>query len=487
MWVRAAAQSKRLDQVAHDRFHIATIDLMERAALALLEATRDMTGASGHILVVCGKGNNCGDGVALARLAKLAGYEVTCVLPYSDGELSELCRVQVQLAARAGVTVNRSLISLSFNPDLAVDALLGVGAVGAPDDRVAEAIRYLKGFGSPILSCDLPSGIEADTGRAHGEFVSATRTVTFGSPKLCMFQRDGLVACGDWRVSEIGFPAELLSEPTEHQLLESAWVRTKLPFRARDSHKHKNGRVLIIAGSDGMTGAAVLAAMGAIRAGAGLVTVAGCDEVRRAVQSAIPEVLTRPVEELADSLESYDACVIGPGLGRSAETGAFLADLVARLSIPTCLDADALFHLGSIISSVSAPLAITPHEGELARLLGEPSRTVQENRFESVALAAERLGVSVLLKGPYSLIATQGQPTSINPTGNPGMATGGMGDVLSGLVGTCLAQGLSPHDSLCVGAYLHGLAADLCLQEIGEVGFTASDVATRVPQARATL
>jgi NAD(P)H-hydrate epimerase len=351
----------------------------------------------------------------------------------------------------------------------------------------------------PVVSVDLPSGVSCDTGEELGDSVWAVRTVTFGLPKPFLFQGTGLEHAGHWTVADIGFPRELLEEPTDRKLVDADWVGCMLPERTRACHKGDNGTVLIVAGSRRYLGAAALAARGALRAGAGLVMVASVPSVCELVAAQVPETIHLPLPEIdgvispeaADAVleaaRTADAAVFGPGLTSSEAAREFLSLVWPQWHRPCCIDADALNAVAHGVRLPDAECVLTPHPGEMGRLMRCSSAEIQADRFGVANKAAQAFGKSVLLKGAFSIVASEGEPTLINGTGNPGMAAGGMGDVLSGIVGTLLAQSLPPYYAAACGAFWHGLAGDRCAHRIGSIGFTASEVANALPGARATI
>ena len=476
--------------------------LMERAGNSVFQAIREMLPDGGRIAVVCGKGNNGGDGFVVARAAREAGFGVECLVTADEGELSTAATDMMRSAKARGVApifssdsrYTRKLDALGHF-DLIVDAILGTGAKCQVRESVLDAIRAINRSGVPVIAVDVPSGIDCDTGDELGESVWALRTITFGLPKPFLFQGRGIDHAGYWTVADIGFPSVLLEEPSDAVLIDGEWVANLLPERMRVSHKGDNGNVLIVAGSDKMRGAAVLSTLAALRSGAGLVTVASVPSVCDAISARIPEALLLPLpeEDGAIAPQAADvileatrtkAAVFGPGLGCSHATKRFLDRVWADWSLPAVIDADALNAVACGIRLPNAPCILTPHPGEMSRLMQSSIAELQSDRFRTAEQAAERMGQTVLLKGPYSIVGSPGQPMLVNPTGNPGMATGGMGDVLSGILGTLLAQELPPYYAGGCGMYWHGEAADMCADSIGSIGYTASEVADRIPGAR---
>ncbi|MBL8060735.1 MAG: NAD(P)H-hydrate dehydratase [Chthonomonas sp.] len=493
-----------MDQIASNEYGVPAMVLMERAGIAVFEAIKEMLPCPGRIFVLCGRGNNGGDGFVVARLAHEAGYEIEVLVAARELELREDARTQLAISRAQGVQPtfvddpcwHRRLDCLGAF-DLVVDALLGTGARGEIAGHIAEAIQAINRSGVPAISVDIPSGIETDTGEDLGESVWALRTITFGVPKPFLFQGIGMEHAGYWTVADIGYPSAVLQTPTDARLIDEDWVADVIPARMRTGHKRDNGHVLIIAGSHTMPGAAALACRGALRSGAGLVTLASVQSTCDIVSSQLPEIIRIPLPDTDGFLNrdaaialrgvEADGAVIGPGLGQAEPVREFLSELFATWNIPSCVDADALNAIAAGVAPPKSPCVMTPHPGEMGRLLGCSVAEIQSDRFRTVSEAAEKFGATVVLKGPHTIVGLLGKPLSVNPTGNSGMASAGMGDVLSGLIGTMLAQDLPPYCGAMAAIYWHGLAADICQEVIGQVGYLASDVADSLPAARAKL
>ncbi|MCG9896257.1 MAG: NAD(P)H-hydrate dehydratase [Fimbriimonadaceae bacterium] len=506
MWIADVARSREIDRRSTEEFGLPALVLMERAGLAVYEALRRMLPESGRVGVVCGKGNNGGDAFVLARLAHRHGLEVECLVAATERELQPDCRHQMLQARALGVQPvfcddgrwHRRLEGLRRS-DLIVDGILGTGAKGEVREAVREAIHAVNRSGVPVLSIDVPSGIETDTGTELGESVWALKTVTLGTPKPCLFQGIGMEHCGRWEVADIGYPRELTHTPTEAYLLDSHWVGAILPERLRSTHKGNNGHVLIVAGSRTMRGAAVLAAKSAYRAGAGVVTVAAVPEVCDAIAVRVPEALLLPLpseegvlipagaEAILRAGGRATAALFGPGLTHEAPVQDLLDRLWRSWEIPSVIDADALNAVARGVSLPPGDCLLTPHPGEMSRLMATTTAEVQADRFHTAQACAMKHRRSVVLKGAYSVAAGPCDPLLVNPTGNPGMASAGMGDVLGGMAAALLGQDLGSYYAGGAAMYWHGVAGDLCEAEIGEVGFTARDVCRRIPQARAKI
>jgi NAD(P)H-hydrate epimerase len=383
--------------------------------------------------------------------------------------------------------------------DLLVDALLGTGVSGPATGLVAEAITALNDAGRPVCALDLPSGVSADRGGLPGPAVRARLTVTFGLLKRALFLYPAAGFAGRVELADIGVPRAWLEAGVRVGLLEAEDVRAVLPPRVADAHKGRYGHLLVVAGSVGKTGAAVLACRGALRAGTGLVTCGLPVSQQPLVAAHLAEAMTEPLPETAaQTLSSkaldrllelagrMDAVAIGPGAGLDAETQGAVRALIRDMAQPMVVDADALTALVGhleMVREARGPRLLTPHPGEAARLLGTTVAEVQADRIESARRLADETGAVVALKGEGTVVASPAGDATLNPTGNPGMATGGTGDVLTGVAGGFLAQGVAPEAALRAAVYLHGLAGDLVAAQRGEAGLLAGDVAEALPAA----
>jgi len=491
--------------------------LMENAGLAVARAIESRFGKERRVAIVCGPGNNGGDGFVVARVLK---SEWTRVYVIGDPEAikgdarhhydrlrKERARLPVVVVKTEAEWVEKAA---EFSRcSLVVDALLGSGSQGAPRGLapvVINAIRRERTRGARVVSVDLPSGVPADAGVFDWPTVEADVTVTFAAKKPCLVFSPASELAGTVVVSPIGIPDEALrfSDRGFHFFeLEASDALAAFPPRKQDSHKGVFGHVLVVAGSVGKAGAAVLAARGAFRTGAGLVTVASVGEVCRLVTMAQPEVMTESLgegSECGDSSKaaarileiaaSKDALVIGPGLGRSEKTQDFVLDVVARCGLPAVIDADRLFGLRaqnlSRIAQRDGGTVLTPHPGEMARLLGLDTAEVQKDRVKAVRLAVSETRSTVLLKGRHTLVGTSNSEVWLNPTGSPSLATAGTGDVLAGAIGALLARGLPADQAAAAGVYIHGLAGER-LGKRQPWGVVAGDVADALPKAIASL
>ncbi|MBX3111922.1 MAG: NAD(P)H-hydrate dehydratase [Fimbriimonadaceae bacterium] len=506
MWIADSHRSREIDRAARETYGMTTAVLMERAGLAVFELLTQMAPPRGKVAVLCGKGHNGGDGFVLARLASQHQFQVECLVCATEADLVDSCRQQMVQARTQGVEPvfcddpkwNERLENLRHK-DVVVDAMLGTGVEGGLKGPVLTAVQKVNLSGVPLLAVDQPTGIHTDTGEELGDSVYATKTVTFGLPKPYLFQSAGLEHAGDWSVADIGLPKELRRAPTGARLLDAQWVVDRLPERVKTSHKGANGHVLVVAGSTGMRGAAVLAVEAAYRAGAGMVTVAGVSAVCDTVSRRVPEALLLPLEEVEGAVSPaaaevilaangrFDAALFGPGLTHGPAASNFLGRLWPRWEKPCCIDADAINAVALGLALPPVDCALTPHPGEIGRLLKWPVPVVQSDRFHAVRSAVKLTGKTVLLKGPYSIVGDPDEPLNVNPTGNPGMATAGMGDVLGGIVATLCAQELTPYEAASCAMFWHGAAGDDCAKDQGAIGFLARNVVTQLPRTRAKL
>lgn len=514
MRLATTAQAREADRLA-ESWGMPTRVLMENAGAQVAAAVERLAPPGEPVLIFCGKGNNGGDGLVAARHLHDRGRQVHVWLAGREEEYTGDAGANLALARRWGLPLEPAPLDPErLDRELArfglvVDALLGTGVRGSLRAPYPLWVAALNRYRGVVVSVDLPSGLDGDTGRADPEAVRARCTVTFGYGKPGLYLLPGAAYAGEVLVVPIGLPpGALAGEGEVVELLESRTVAELLPPRPLESHKGTYGHLLVVAGSRGMAGAAVLAARGALRGGAGLVTLAVPESLQPQVAAALPEALTCGLPETpqgtlgveaagvaAELLATRQALAIGPGLGTAPETEAFLHALLERPEVRRCpavIDADGINLLARAPERLEAmgqapggiPWVLTPHPGEMARLLGRTTAQVQENRPAIVREAAARFGVVAVLKGARTLVAEPSGRWAINPTGNPGMATGGMGDVLTGLVGALLAQGLGPWKAACAGVYLHGLAGDLVAAARGDAGLLAGEVADALAAAR---
>lgn len=502
-----AEQMRELDRRATEDYGIPGIVLMENAGLRAFDAAREMlNGVPGkRVVVIAGRGNNGGDGFCIARHLANAGARVECFLAGEVDQVSGDARVNLDSVLKMGISVQElesvGTVEMPLrHADLVIDSLLGTGIKGEVTGLVADLIDAINACGRPALSIDVPSGLISDTGAIAGRCARAARTVTFGLPKIGLVFYPGAGYVGDLTVADIGIPREALQDsPSRVWLTEAKDVARRLPARPPDAHKGTFGHLAVIAGSVGFTGAAAMTSESAARAGAGLVTLGCPSSLNDILGAKLTEVMTLPMPETPDRsfavaaidkalelIERCDALAIGPGLSRNPETVRFVNELLPRVRKPMVIDADGLNALAedaSTFAGLQAPTAITPHPGEMARLIGTTSQDVQSDRLKTALEGAKRFGVVCVLKGARTVIASPDGDAYVNPTGHVAMASGGVGDVMTGVIGGLLAQGLSPMDACIAGAYLHGLAGEIAAENVGAPGALASDVLLATPEA----
>jgi hydroxyethylthiazole kinase-like uncharacterized protein yjeF len=503
MRILNAAQMREADRFAIEEVGIPSLVLMENAGrqvVAAMEAAFEPR-LNGRVAVLCGRGNNGGDGFVVARTLLQRGVDAAVFVIGALADVRGDARTNLEILGRLGVTVveigDEQSWELHFSEisqcTLIVDAIFGTGLKAPLAGMMETVVADVNASAIPIVSIDLPSGLSADTPHIIGDCIDASMTVTLGAPKLPLVLPPGEEHAGDVVIADIGIPHEVIAavEGQRIELLTPEQLREVVEPRAADSHKGDFGRVTVVAGSRGKTGAAHLAAMGALRSGAGLVTVATPASVLPIVASMAAEFMTEPLAESPDATVAeaaieellalrHDVIACGPGLGRGPGVAAFVRALLDRATVPLVLDADALTvladHPGALVGNDERDVIITPHPGEMARLVGSSIEEVQANRIDVARDFATTHRLYVVLKGHRTLIATPDGHLYINPTGNAGMATGGTGDVLTGMIAAWLAQLLDAEAACRLAVFLHGAAGDLAEADEGQAAMTATDL-----------
>lgn len=509
MYLLKASEMKEADRYTIEKVGIPGMVLMENAGVAVVNALNEAFPPEDgrKIIVFCGKGNNGGDGFVAARHLLLGGDDVDVVLLGKRDQLSGDAAMNMKIADRLGVSIEeitgiedmeKSGIRLD-DYDIIVDALLGTGIQKSAEGLYSYVIELINSAVSFVVSIDIPSGLNADVGKLIGPAVEADLTVTFGYPKICHILPPAEQYCGELVVADICIPDEAVHfEKTKREVLTPDLLEGIVQPRESDSHKGDYGHLLVIAGSIGKLGASAMTARSASISGAGLVTVASPVSCVPIIQSKLTEEMAVGlddegkgffIEKNADAAALIDgstAFAIGPGIGRESETVKFIRRLLPLLKAPVVLDADginAFTGFTGIFSSLNVPLILTPHPGEFARLTGLEVSYIQENRLETAAEFAQKWRAYVVLKGFRTVVASPDGSVYVNMTGNPGMAKGGSGDVLTGVIGGLLAVGAEPLDAALLGVYLHGLAGDIAAEEINPVSITAGDLIDALPIA----
>ena len=510
MRVLNTEQMREADRRTIEDIGIPAVVLMENAgrqAVAAMEAAFEDL-ASSRVGVLCGRGNNGGDGFVIARTLLQRGVETTVVLLGSVAEVRGDARTNLDILGRIGVTAveitDAQDWELHFSElsecDLIVDAIVGTGFRGQLSGLLETVVADVNGLGVPIVAIDLPTGVSADSHLVAGEAIEASMTVTLAAPKIPLVFPPADARAGDLVIADIGIPYPVIDELEGPylELLTRERMRELVAVRAPDSHKGDFGRVLIVAGSAGRTGAAHLAALGALRSGAGLVTVAAPRSCVPIIASMAPEYMTEPLDETPEGTVDFaaidrllevkaDVIAVGPGLGQAPGTTAFVHALVERAGVPLVLDADALNAFASdperLMGRDGVEVIVTPHPGEMARLVNTSIEAVQHDRLKHAREFAARHRVHVALKGYRTIVAAPEGRTFVNLTGNAGMATGGTGDLLTGMIAAWFAQLLDAEAACKLAVYLHGSAGDLAEADEGEVSLTAGDLAARIGDA----
>ncbi len=514
-----SSESRQLDQLA-EQAGLPSLVLMENAALRIAEVLQQHfeLDPPKRIVIVCGKGNNGGDGMALARHLSNIGFQVQVFLLADPSELKGDAATNYEVAANFGIPIQPIVSSEELpqiveplrNADLVVDALLGTGITGEVRGLYAEVIPLITRHSPRILSVDIPSGINSDTGEVCGVAVRADATITLGAIKLGLILFPGADYAGDLFVGSLGIPNSLLTKLNIQKFVAThEIVHRVLPPRSPNTHKGDYGRVLIVGGAPGMSGAAIMAGKAALRSGAGLVQVALPQSLNIAIEASTLEVMSFPLPEtevatiapealnvLAPRLEWADVIAVGCGISRHEQTQKFVRQLVARVDKPMVIDADGLIALSGcseILRQRKSLTVLTPHPGEMAALMQTKTDEVQRDRVGIALKAAKDFNAIVVLKGARTIAASPDGTVFVNPTGNAGMATGGSGDVLTGMIAALLAQTIvrpsstpalrSLTEAVAAAVFLHGLAGDIASWEKGEVALVAGDLLDHLPRA----
>jgi NAD(P)H-hydrate epimerase len=504
-----ADEMKGVDQKAIAVYGIPGMVLMENAGLQVIRAIQELlVSLSGkRILIFAGKGNNGGDGFVIARHLANNGADPKVFLLGKPEELKGEAAANFHILNKMEIKIHPLLtekdlqrvdIALLY-ADLLVDAIYGTGFKGSVLGVAGEAIRMMNSAKKPIIAVDVPSGLETDTGRVLGPCVKATCTVTFGLPKLGLFRDPGARYAGTVKVADISLPHKLLLQSQfRHNLIARDWCQGLLPSRDPGGHKGTYGKVLVVGGSPGMTGALCLAAKAALRSGAGLVTALVPASLHHILETKTTEVMTCPlpdvdggylsegaVEPFLQAAEKAAVVVIGMGLGDHGQTVRWLHQVLPAIKVPVVLDADGLNGLvghTNLLSRMAGPVVVTPHPGEMSRLVGISVARVQDSRIKIARQAAAEWKAIVVLKGAGTIIANPEGDVYLNTSGNPGMATGGTGDVLAGVIAGLIAQGLEAGHAAGVGVFVHGAAGDAAARIKGQIGLIAGDVLAALPE-----
>ncbi len=498
--VATAEEMQNIDRITIDKFGIAGTVLMERAGLAVVEKINELYPGK-RIVVLCGSGNNGGDGFVIARELHNQGRKVEVYITSSPLKLKGDAKTNYFIAKKFGVTVfpAKKFLRRRFSAHyLIIDALLGTGLSKSVNAPLSDVINKANRLPCPVISVDLPSGISSDTGQIMGTAIKTNTTITFGLPKRGHLIYPGAECTGQLFVEDIGFPGSLISsDKIKINLFQSKDATSLLPARSQSSHKGMYGHVLVVAGSRGKTGAALMAAKACLKAGAGLVTIGTAETVVNSMQSRVTEEMIMPLDDKGNGTISYKAAstvlnfldskgkvlVVGPGLSVDDEITKLVIELLVNSKVPVVIDADglnALAHKTGILNKSEVPVILTPHPGEMRRLEGLINKSSLD-RITRVISFSKKHKVYLVLKGVPTVTATPDGNAYINSSGNPGMATAGSGDVLTGMIASFLAQGLTPQDAAALGVYIHGHAGDTAAVKKGQQSMVASDIIKELP------
>ncbi len=495
MYIVSGAQIKNADNAAINDYGIHSLILMERAALKTAAVIKNNF-SSGKALIICGSGNNGGDGFAIARLLKEDGFSVSVFFIGDKERMSQDCRTNFNLLEKTGTLVSKD-ISLLENElksaDFVVDALFGVGFHGILSDDNFKVVSLINQYSQYTYSVDIPSGVSADLPLVLSEAVKANETITFTAYKKSAFLFPSSYYYGKITVVKIGIPENLIEY--EAKTITPPVLKKK----DKNLNKSKAGKVLVVAGSAGMSGAAYLSSLSALKSGAGLVTLAVPSCIASSMEEKTTEVMTLSLpsdnkaltisakDKLCEIVNNYDSVVFGPGLGRSDDISKILLSLLKVSKVPMIIDADGLFALKDsldLLGEALCEIIVTPHTMELSRLSGDDVDFIEENRYDVARSFSEKYAICTVLKGPYTIVANKDGSVEVNTdTSNPGMATAGSGDVLSGIIAAFAAVEHDMFSSAKLGVYLHGSAGDFAKEEVGEYSLMAGDIVNNISKA----
>ena len=505
-------EMRALEEVVIQKIGMPSIILMEHAGKSLAMKCIDLMEEKDYhrrVWIFVGKGNNGGDGLVAARHLNNNGIELRVILLCDPRDLKGDVKNNYEIVKNSFSEnivyiddLNIDGLQREVNKqDLMIDAVYGTGFLGIAMGIDAMVIRFLSQHPGVVISADLPSGMEANTGQVNGPCVKADYTLTFGLPKLGLYRDPDRLNCGEIEVVEISLQRHLLeSDYIKHNLITKDWVAERMPNRKRNSHKGDYGHVFVVGGSTGMTGAVALASRAALITGAGLVTAGIPASLHDILEIKLTEVMTKPLPEIQAGdfsqsagevilrfLIKASAFVLGPGMGVHRSTKELINEMLPQVGVPTVIDADGLNLIAEIfkdrkdfLNQLRMPLVVTPHPGEMARLTGLAIEEIEGNRINIASKYAKQWNCVVVLKGAYTIIANAEGEILINTTGNAGMATGGSGDVLSGMIGALIGQGVEPFVAAGLGVYLHGRAGEFAANAKGMMSVTAGDILLHV-------
>ncbi len=493
-----------MDERASSEFGVAEAVLMENAGRAVAETVKQQIPAGNEhprIVVLCGKGNNGGDGLVAARRLCDAFPDVKILCCFKEEDAGKNTKEQLEKIKKSSIDFLPASLEKYFEKDcIVVDALLGIGVRGKVESPYSDWINLVNRSGHFVVSADVPSGLDALSGLPCGTSVKADMTVTMGLPKIGLLYEKASAYTGKIIVADIGYPDEIYNmSHSRVEVLTPSEAKSFVPKRFNPSDKRSYGHIFIVSGSSLYTGAGIMCARASMRAGAGLVTLGVPESLLSVYQSRLIEEMPFPLKEKSHGILGFkalpqilnwtqraDAAVIGPGLSVDSETMALVRDVIKYSTGKIVLDADAITAVSEnidILSFSGAETVLTPHAGEMARLCICTKEEVEANRWELALEIAEKRNTTIVLKGARTVIAGKNGTLFVNITGNPGMATGGSGDALAGIIGALIAQGLGSFNASVFGVFLHGVAGDIAASRKGEISLIASDIISSIPDA----
>lgn len=509
MKVVTSQQIREIDRKAIEENNLSGLTLMENAGLGIFQSLKNIYPdlRLKKVIIFAGSGNNGGDGFVVARHLYNYGVKVKVFLLASFNKIKAEARENLNIIDKMGVelieteTVKLKEIEGTIqNSDLIIDAILGTGLQGKVTGSKASIIDLINITNKEVVAIDVPSGLNADSGKIEGPCIKATHTITLALPKIGLLLFPGASFAGKVTVEDIGIPSYLLTnKKLKTNIVTKEIVRSLLPFRVTNSHKGSFGKVLILAGSVGMTGAAYLASEAAMRSGAGIVILGIPRSLNPIMEVKLTEVMTLPLAEtekqsfgedaeetILKLMKDFSVLGIGPGISRQSETQRLVRKIIEKSDVPLVIDADAIYALRediTILKKLKAPLVITPHPGEMAKLINKDIDYILDNQLDITREIAQKFGIVVVLKGARTIVANKEGEAYINVGDNSGMATGGSGDVLTGIICSLIAQEADSFSAAIAGVYIHSMAGNLARDIKGERGMTAGDILSQVPQA----
>ncbi len=509
MRIVSANLMQQMDKTTIEGFKIPGTILMENAGRGVYEIIikEFKNNLFPYVLIVAGPGNNGGDGFVIARHLHVNGIKTKTILLSPKENFKGDAKINLDILLNLGLDVKEILSEEDINKHktdlvhagLIVDAIFGTGLKRELEGRFALIVDEINRAKAPVIAVDIPSGLSADTGKVLGTCVRADITATMALPKIGQLIYPGLDYVGKLKVVDISMPKEAIDKFDAFSfLLDESYIKSLISKREPEAHKGSTGHLAILAGSKGKAGAAELVCRGALRSGAGLVTLISCSSIWPIMMEKLKEAMTFGIDATDDGevsekelpkifefIKDKKCLAIGPGMGLSESARNVARTLCKEAKIPVVIDADAITAIGQdldIVKKAPVPRVLTPHPGEAARLLGCTSKDIQQNRIEAAKEIAFKTDSIVVLKGARTIVSAPSKTFAINPTGNPGMATGGMGDILTGIIAGFVTQGLSCWQAACLGVYIHGKAGDILSSSKGQVGYLASEVADELPK-----